>query len=73
MVQRHFTIEKALIEDGFNDITLEWPELPARDVAAVSAAAHRYQAFGQSEWFTIFGEVFSFRIKAARSDDKEYE
>ena len=63
--QQRFMVDAAFVKDGFNDILLEWPEIPNQDDTAISLAIRRLQVYGQANWFPIFGEVFSFRINTS--------
>jgi len=61
--RQHFSIAEELVKEGFNDIELEWPELPEDDDSAIDDAIQKLQTLGCANWHPVFGEVFSFRIK----------
>lgn len=58
-----FTIVGSFVKDGFNDVVLEWPELAERE-SDIRIAVRSYQMSGRSDWFPVFGEVFSFHIQS---------
>lgn len=58
-----FTIDRSLTRDGFNLIVVEWPELDETDDNP-QRAVWQYQMTGSADWFPVFGELFSFHIKA---------
>jgi hypothetical protein len=63
----HFRIEANFLSEGFNDIEIQWPDLPKDDSPAIKSAVRKLQVFGRSAWYPVFGEVYSFHIKSSRT------
>jgi len=60
--KQHFRIPSEHLKNGFNDIQLEWPDLPDDDTPAIDSAIRKLQTFGRANWHPVFGEIFTFRI-----------
>lgn len=61
-----FSIDGRHIKQGFNEILLEWPDLQLEENDIINETVHRLEVEGQTDWYPVFGEVFSFLVKSSK-------
>jgi hypothetical protein len=57
------TISAGCLSKGFNRVSLEWPELEQNEEKAISDLKDRYVKGRNVEFYPIFGEIFSMRVR----------